>query len=119
MRRGQRKEKEKRKEEEEVRHGGGKYLDVIHRGNITQGQKLIEPYLARDTNVSGSHYEQGGSLYALGLIYANHGTHVLDYLLKQFQNTQEEVIQHGGALGLGVAGMGTGSEEIFEALSLC
>jgi 26S proteasome regulatory subunit N2 len=90
-------------------------LGVIHRGNITQGQKLLEPYLPKDSVTSGSHYEQGGSLYALGLIYANHGSNVLDLLLKQFQNASEEVIQHGGALGLGVAGMGTGSEEIFEA----
>ncbi|PSN69845.1 26S proteasome regulatory complex, non-ATPase subcomplex, Rpn2/Psmd1 subunit [Corynespora cassiicola Philippines] len=90
-------------------------LGVIHRGNITQGQKLLDPYLPKDTVSSGSHYEQGGSLYALGLIYTNHGTHVLDYLLKQFQNASEEVIQHGGALGLGVAGMATGSEDIFDA----
>lgn len=90
-------------------------LGVIHRGNITQGQKLLDPYLPKDNGSSGSHYEQGGSLYALGLIYSNHGTHVLDYLLRQFQNASEEVIQHGGALGLGVAGMGTGSEEVFDA----
>jgi 26S proteasome regulatory subunit N2 len=45
-------------------------LGVIHRGNITQGQKLLEPYLPKDSVSSGSHYEQGGSLYALGLIYA-------------------------------------------------
>lgn len=90
-------------------------LGVIHRGNITQGQKLLDPYLPKENVSSGSHYEQGGSLYALGLIYSNHGTNVLDYLLKQFQNASEEVIQHGGALGLGVAGMATGSEEIFEA----
>ncbi|KAH6620494.1 armadillo-type protein [Boeremia exigua] len=90
-------------------------LGVIHRGNITQGQKLLDPYLPKDSVSSGSHYEQGGSLYALGLIYANHGSNVLDYLVKQFQNTTEEVIQHGGALGVGVAGMATGSEEIFDA----
>ncbi|OAL56887.1 26S proteasome regulatory complex, non-ATPase subcomplex, Rpn2/Psmd1 subunit [Pyrenochaeta sp. DS3sAY3a] len=90
-------------------------LGVIHRGNITQGQKLLDPYLPKDSVSSGSHYEQGGSLYALGLIYANHGSNVLDYLLGQFKNASEEVIQHGGALGLGVAGMATGSEEIFDA----
>lgn len=90
-------------------------LGVIHRGNITQGQKLLEPYLPKETNVAGSHYSQGGSLYALGMIYCNHGTHVLDYLLQQFQNASEEVVQHGGALGLGVAGMATGSEDIFDA----
>lgn len=90
-------------------------LGVIHKGNLTQGMKLLNPYLPKDSVSSTSHYEQGGSLYALGLIYSNHGTDVLDYLLKQFQGASEEVIQHGGALGLGLAGMATGSEEIFEA----
>lgn len=91
-------------------------LGVIHRGNLGQGQKLLEPYLPRDGNPSGSAYSQGGSLYALGLIYANHGTHVLEYLREQFRSTNEEVVQHGGALGLGVAGMATGSEAIYEDL---
>jgi 26S proteasome regulatory subunit N2 len=90
-------------------------LGAIHRGNITQGQKLLEPYLPKEAVSSNSHYEQGGSLYALGLIYSNHGTHVLDYLLKQFTDATEEVVQHGGALGLGVAGMATGSDQIFDA----
>lgn len=92
-------------------------LGVIHRGNLGQGQKLLEPYLPKANGVgAGSSYSQGGSLYALGLIYANHGTHVLDYLREQFKSTQEEVVQHGGALGLGVAGMATGSDEIYEEL---
>ncbi|KAF1814378.1 26S proteasome regulatory complex, non-ATPase subcomplex, Rpn2/Psmd1 subunit [Eremomyces bilateralis CBS 781.70] len=91
-------------------------LGVIHRGNIGQGLKLLEPYLPKATSVSGSPYSQGGSLYALGLIYTNHGTQVLDYLRKQFNEATEEVVQHGGALGLGVAGMATGSEDIFEEL---
>ena len=52
----------------------------------------------------------------LGLIYANHGTHVLDYLRKEFVKAEEEVVQHGAALGLGVAGMATGSELIYENL---
>ena len=73
-------------------------LGVIHRGNLGQGQKLLEPYLPRDGNPSGSAYSQGGSLYALGLIYTNHGTHVLDYLREQFRSTNEEVIQHGLSL---------------------
>ncbi|KAF2476500.1 26S proteasome regulatory subunit rpn2 [Lindgomyces ingoldianus] len=90
-------------------------LGVIHRGNITQGQKLLEPYLPKEGLTSNSHYEQGGSLFALGMIYTNHGTHVLEFLVKQFKDATEEVIQHGGALGLGVAGMATGSEDIFEA----
>ncbi|TID23106.1 26S proteasome regulatory complex non-ATPase subcomplex Rpn2/Psmd1 subunit [Venturia nashicola] len=91
-------------------------LGVIHRGNITQGQKLLEPYLPKEASMSGSVYSQGGSLYALGLIYTNHGTHVLDYLRTHFNRATEEVVQHGGALGLGVAGMGTGSDQIYDDL---
>ncbi|KAF2402841.1 26S proteasome regulatory complex, non-ATPase subcomplex, Rpn2/Psmd1 subunit [Trichodelitschia bisporula] len=92
-------------------------LGVIHRGNISQGKKLLEPYLPKENTMSGgSVYSQGGSLYALGLIYANHGAHVLDYLQKHFTDAREEVVQHGGALGMGVAGMGTGSETIYEEL---
>ncbi|OCK84304.1 26S proteasome regulatory complex, non-ATPase subcomplex, Rpn2/Psmd1 subunit [Lepidopterella palustris CBS 459.81] len=90
-------------------------LGVIHRGNITQGQKLLEPYLPTSSSVAGSHYSQGGSLYALGMIYCNHGTDVLEYLQHQFQEASEEVVQHGGALGLGLAGMATGSEDIFDS----
>ena len=94
-------------------------LGVIHRGNLGQGQKLLEPYLPKEQiagNNPGSAYSQGGSLYALGLIYANHETFALDLIRNHFTNTQEEVVQHGGALGLGVAGMATGDEGIYEDL---
>ena len=94
-------------------------LGVIHRGNLGQGQKLLEPYLPKDQiagSNAGSVYSQGGSLYALGLIYANHETFALDLIRTHFKNTQEEVVQHGGALGLGVAGMATGDDGIYEDL---
>ncbi|KIW07146.1 uncharacterized protein PV09_02016 [Verruconis gallopava] len=91
-------------------------LGVIHRGNITQGQKLLEPYLPREQSMSNSVYSQGGSLFALGLIYTNHGTNVLEYLRTNFNRANEEVVQHGGALGLGLAGMATGSKQIYEDL---
>jgi 26S proteasome regulatory subunit N2 len=91
-------------------------LGVIHRGNLTQSRKLLEPYLPRRSALGGSIFSQGGALYAYGLIYANHGADALDYLKEQFNDAQEEVIQHGGALGLGIAGMATGSAEIYESL---
>jgi 26S proteasome regulatory subunit N2 len=91
-------------------------LGVIHRGNLSQCRKLLEPYLPRRTSVGGSIFSQGGALYAYGLIYAKHGSEALEYLREQFNEAQEEVIQHGGALGLGIAGMATGSEEIYENL---
>ena len=94
-------------------------LGVIHRGNLGQGQKLLEPYLPKDTVLAtntGSMYSQGGSLYALGLIYANHETFALGLIREHFRRATEEVVQHGGALGLGVAGMATGDEGIYEDL---
>lgn len=95
-------------------------LGVIHRGNLTQGQKLLQPYLPREhiagVGGSGSFYSQGGSLFAFGLIYANHGGMAVDIIRDQFKKATEEVVQHGGALGLGVAGMATGDEGIYEDL---
>ncbi|KAF8847037.1 26S proteasome regulatory complex, non-ATPase subcomplex, Rpn2/Psmd1 subunit [Acephala macrosclerotiorum] len=91
-------------------------LGVIHRGNLSQCRKLLEPYLPRRTSLGGSIFSQGGALYAYGLIYANHGADALDYLKEQFKEATEEVIQHGGALGLGIAGMATGDETIYDNL---
>ncbi|ODQ51271.1 26S proteasome regulatory complex, non-ATPase subcomplex, Rpn2/Psmd1 subunit [Saitoella complicata NRRL Y-17804] len=90
-------------------------LGVIHKGHLSQAMTLLQPYLPQD-GVSTSPYSEGGSLFALGLIHANHGAGVLDYLRTQFKATQDETIQHGAALGLGVAGMATGNEDIYEEL---
>ena len=94
-------------------------LGVIHRGNLSQGQKLLEPYLPKDQiagSNTGSVYSQGGSLYALGLIYANHETFALDLIRDHFKKATEEVVQHGAALGLGCAGMANQDDGIFEDL---
>lgn len=94
-------------------------LGVIHRGNIGQGRKLLEPYL-KEAAVpgAGSAYSKGGALFGLGLIYANHGKHVLEYLFNQLKkcSQSEEVLQHGAALGLGVAGMATEADDLVEEL---
>ncbi|OJD19903.1 hypothetical protein AJ78_00097 [Emergomyces pasteurianus Ep9510] len=95
-------------------------LGVIHRGNLTQGQKLLAPYLPKENIAgvggSGSVYSQGGSLYAFGLIYANHEGWAVDLIREHFTKATEEVVQHGGALGLGVAGMATGDEGVYNDL---
>lgn len=92
-------------------------LGVIHRGNLSQSRKLLEPYLPRQGGLSsGSIFSQGGALYAYGLIHANHGADALEFLKTQFGQAEEEVVQHGGALGLGIAGMATGDNEVFEKL---
>lgn len=92
-------------------------LGVIHRGNLSQSRKLLEPYLPKQGGLnSGSAYSMGGALYAYGLIHANHGADALEYLSHQFSEAEDEVVLHGGALGLGIAGMATGNEEIFKKL---
>ncbi|KAI9346485.1 armadillo-type protein [Obelidium mucronatum] len=90
-------------------------LGVIHKGHISRGKAVLGPYLPRD-GISGSPYSEGGSLFALGLIHANHGHDVMEYLTAALKNTQNEVIQHGACLGLGVAGMASGSEATYEEL---
>jgi 26S proteasome regulatory subunit N2 len=78
---------------------------------------LLEPYLPKQGGLgSGSIFSQGGALYAYGLIHANHGADALDYLKTQLSQVEDEVVQHGGALGLGIAGMGTEDVEIFDKL---
>ncbi|EEY20990.1 26S proteasome non-ATPase regulatory subunit 1 [Verticillium alfalfae VaMs.102] len=96
-------------------------LGVIHRGNLTQSRKLLEPYLPQAGGLSsGSIFSQGGALYAYGLIHANHGADALDYLKTQFASAEEEVIQHGGALRIGHRRIGSWiPKKIFDTLKKC
>ena len=93
-------------------------LGVIHRGNLGNGQRILQPYLPKDnpSSANTSVYSQGGGLYAMGLIYANHETDALNHIREHFKRATEEVVQHGGALGLGVAGMATGDQGIYDDL---
>lgn len=95
-------------------------LGVIHQGNINQVDRLLSPYLpksaAAGAPATGSPYSQGGSLYAYGLVCANHKGKAVDFIREKFKEATEEVVQHGGALGLGVAGMASGDESLYEDL---
>ena len=67
--------------------------------------------------MSASPFSEGGSLYALGLIHANHGAPIRSYLLEALRNAgSNEVVQHGAALGLGIAAMATEDDELYEEL---
>ena len=60
-------------------------------------------------------------LHCSGLIYANHGQNIIEYISKELRINQNEVmkhnlevfqlhaqiVRHGGCLGLGLAAMGT------------
>lgn len=86
-------------------------LGVIYRGHLQQGVTLLSAYLPQQR---GSPFSEGGALYALGLIYANHGESIRHFLVSNLQNASHEVIQHGACLGIGLAGLGTADEELYE-----
>eukprot|EP00051_Salpingoeca_urceolata_P028070 m.484767 g.484767 ORF g.484767 m.484767 type:complete len:964 (+) comp23539_c0_seq1:200-3091(+) len=88
---------------------------VIHKGHTADAMTILSPYLPKE-GTAGSAYEKGGSLYALGLICANHGAGVTDYLLQQLRSTNVEVEQHGGALGLGLAAMASNNNAAYDTL---
>ncbi|XVF65140.1 hypothetical protein PTKIN_Ptkin09bG0222700 [Pterospermum kingtungense] len=90
-------------------------LGVIHRGHLQQGRSLMAPYLPQGgAGGGGSPYSEGGALYALGLIHANHGEGIKQFLRDSLRSSNVEVIQHGACLGLGLAALGTADEEIYD-----
>jgi 26S proteasome regulatory subunit N2 len=96
-------------------------LGVIHKGYFEQGMNILGPYLPQaggESNIQGAAYSEGGALYALGLINAGCGSgrQVEEYLRETLKAAQGEVVQHGAALGLGVAGMGGKNADAYEDL---
>lgn len=90
-------------------------LGVIHKRHEKEALHLMSSYLPKD-NGPGSGYTEGGGLYALGLIHANHGGNIIDYLLNQLKDATNEAVKHGGCLGLGLAAMGTHRQDVYEQL---
>jgi len=94
-------------------------LGVIHRGHEKESLSLMQSYLPKDSAGTSSGYAEGGGLYALGLIHANHGGEITEYLLGQLKEATSEQIKHGGCLGLGLAAMGTHRDDVYEQLKFC
>ncbi|XP_040568295.1 26S proteasome non-ATPase regulatory subunit 1 [Lepeophtheirus salmonis] len=90
-------------------------LGVIHRGHERDSLSLMQSYLPKDS-ANSSGYAEGGGLYALGLIHANHGGEITEYLLNQLKEGGFEQLRHGGCLGLGLAAMGTHRADVYEQL---
>ena len=59
--------------------------------NVTflQATSLMAPYLPPRS--SNSPFSEGGGLYALGLIHANHGEPIIPFLLESLRNSSQEV----------------------------
>lgn len=103
-------------------------IGVIHKGHYKESLKLLAPYLPQQ-GVAVSPYQEGGALYALGLIHNNHGLGVdaagaakdehskVEYLLNALRDAgPNEIVQHGACMGIGLTAMATSSQSVFEAL---
>lgn len=91
-------------------------LGVIHKGHEHGALDRMSTYLPKDTN--SSPYQDGGGLYALGLIHANHGSdEMIKYLVGQLKDAKDNTVRHGACLGLGLAAMGTENREVYELLN--
>ena len=98
-------------------------VGMIYKGCINSSRTVLKTYLpdAESGGGGGGPFATGGALYALGLIHANHGEGILKFLVNELKNhkggdDKSETIQHGACLGIGLAGMATGNEELFEDL---
>eukprot|EP00834_Sanchytrium_tribonematis_P002594 NODE_84_length_22354_cov_0.646506.p1 type:complete len:801 gc:universal NODE_84_length_22354_cov_0.646506:14394-11992(-) len=89
-------------------------LGVIHKGQIGNSLKILEPYLPQESVSTQSHSE-AGSLYALGLIHAKHGKDVSEIIRKELKS-QNDILQHGACLGLGLALMASNDEGVYNDL---
>ncbi|KAF4709644.1 proteasome regulatory particle base subunit, partial [Perkinsus olseni] len=106
-------------------------LGVIHKGHLSESRSILSTYLpaaaAGGAGASGgdaagaqspSPYSEGGGLYALGLIHANHHTtEIVSYLREMLQQfSGSEVHQVGACLGLGLTAMGSADPVVYEDL---
>jgi len=90
-------------------------LGVIHKGHEKEALNLMSTYLPKDS-ANSSPYSDGGGLYALGLIHANHGGEIIEYLFTQLKAATAQPTKHGACLGIGLAAMGTARQDIYEEL---
>ena len=92
-------------------------IGVIHKGHVKESMKLLEPYLPSGGQ-SGSPYQEGGALYALGLVHCcSQGSEKVEYLSDALRNAgNNEIVQHGACLGLGLCAMASHNDALFEAL---
>jgi len=111
---------------------------VVHRGNTANAMRVLQAYLPRGAGApTESPFAEGGALYALGIIHAGRGASaaagivaqpgavvgegagedagVVSYLKAALDSTSDETVQHGACLGLGLAALGTGNDELYAS----
>ncbi|GFZ01889.1 26S proteasome regulatory complex, non-ATPase subcomplex, Rpn2/Psmd1 subunit [Actinidia rufa] len=84
-------------------------LVVIHRGHLRQCRSLMAPYLPQtEAGGGGNSYSEGGGLYALGLIHANHSE---EFILEPLTGAGYSTWRN---LYIDLAALGTADESIFD-----
>jgi len=53
-----------------------------------------------------------------GLIHANHGGEITEYILTQLKDATTDIVRHGACLGIGLAAMGTARQDVYEQLKV-
>lgn len=95
-------------------------LGVIHMGNKKEAMAVLSPYFtgAAGPDQQSSPYSTAGAYYAYGLIHSNqYSQDVVNYFLEGFRNSgQNEAIQHGICLGLGLTALASQNKDIYEEL---
>lgn len=92
-------------------------LGMIHLGNRSQADEILRPYFT-GAGANSTPFSTAGAYYAYGLINSNNFTQSnLEFLMDGYRNSgQAEPIQHGISLAMGLTGLGTKNEEVYETL---
>ncbi len=95
-------------------------MGVIQKGHLSESRTVLSSYLPQvgAATTGRSPYSEGGALYALGLIHANHHDMATEeYLRTTLESAQgNEVLQVGACLGLGLTCLATKTPRVYDAL---
>ena len=95
-------------------------MGVIQKGHLSESRNVLSAYLPQvgGQTTGRSSYSEGGALYALGLIHANHHDAATEEYLKSNLDSAQgnEVLQVGACLGLGLSCLATRSSRVYESL---
>ena len=93
-------------------------LGIIHSGNKKDALEILNPYFHGSPEQPSSPYSCAGAYFAYGLINQNqHSQELVNYFLDGYRNSgQNEAVQHGVSLGLGLVGMATKNPDVFSEL---
>ena len=95
-------------------------LGLIHSGNKKDALSLLNPYFtgAVSPDQQSSPYMTAGAYFAYGLIHQNgYSKELVDYFVDGYRNSgQDEAVQHGVSLGLGLVAMSTKNQDVYNEL---